>query len=62
MSAQMGGDQILIAKDDKNRTKGPFWIGVRGHKEAATYSIKVLKGIISSSTTFRPPPLSSPPK
>jgi len=55
MSAQMGGDQILIAKDDKNRTKGPFWIGVRGHKEAATYSIKVLKGIISSSTLLLPP-------
>lgn len=44
MSAQTGGDQVLITKDDKARIKGPFWIGVRGHKGPAMYTISVLKG------------------
>jgi hypothetical protein len=41
ISADTGNDNVVILASDPRRERGPFWIGVRGHKSAATFDISV---------------------
>jgi len=42
VSASTGSDEIIILGSDIRRVRGPFWIGVRGHKDPAQFQLSVL--------------------
>eukprot|EP01087_Luapelamoeba_hula_P012986 TRINITY_DN3679_c0_g1_i3.p1 TRINITY_DN3679_c0_g1~~TRINITY_DN3679_c0_g1_i3.p1 ORF type:complete len:474 (-),score=47.05 TRINITY_DN3679_c0_g1_i3:728-2149(-) len=58
LSTSTGVEQIVIMKDDPKRIKGPYWIGVRGHKKAAHFTITVMK--VVNSLEEPEVPLSTP--